>query len=126
MTWYDVTLTLDPFYLDGIVWVVFGSISNSSSNNFIFWLLNAETGENTELGVTSGDYTDCNLNGAGFVVVALVDETNREIIGVDFAGYVHTWDLPLRSYKQTIFLGSLDTFVSPFARIECQTFLFFC
>ncbi|EAR87182.2 transmembrane protein, putative (macronuclear) [Tetrahymena thermophila SB210] len=102
LQWYNVNLNLDPYFLNGKVWVAVAFPHKAKTENYLFQLINCLS--TTERYNLTSNQTDVTSIQTAFAISSLQNANNQELIGVDNAGTIYTWDLsqPTIPFKSSI------------------------
>ncbi|KAL4461594.1 hypothetical protein ABPG74_016218 [Tetrahymena malaccensis] len=91
LKWSTINSNLDPFYLNGKIYVALSFPGKSKSYNYLFILINCQSTK--EIYYLTSKQTNVTLIQTAFAVPSLEDPSNLELIGVDNLGTVYSWDL---------------------------------
>ncbi|KAL4511063.1 hypothetical protein ABPG73_008141 [Tetrahymena malaccensis] len=102
LQWFNVNLNLDPYFLNGKVWLAFAFPNKAKTENYLFQLINCLS--KTERYYLTSNQTDVTSIQTAFAVSSLQNTNNLELIGVDNLGTIYSWDLsqPTIPFKTSI------------------------
>ncbi|KAL4493336.1 hypothetical protein ABPG73_007143 [Tetrahymena malaccensis] len=91
LKWANINQNLDPFYLNSKIWVAFAFPNKSNTQNYLFQLINCQS--KTETYYLTSQQSDVTSIQTAYAIPSLEDPSNLELIGVDNAGTIYSWDL---------------------------------
>ncbi|EAR87179.2 transmembrane protein, putative (macronuclear) [Tetrahymena thermophila SB210] len=95
LTWSNVNQNLDPYYLNGKIWVALAFPAKASTENYLFQLINCLS--TTERYNLTTDQSDVRSIQTAFAIASLENFNNLELIGIDNQGTIYSWDLSIQT-----------------------------
>ncbi|KAL4493334.1 hypothetical protein ABPG73_007141 [Tetrahymena malaccensis] len=92
LSWSDININLDPFYLNNSYLVAFAFPKKSSKLNYLFMVIDC-TSQQKKQYLLKSDKPNDNIIQTAFAIPSLENQNNLELIGVDNFGTVYSWDL---------------------------------